>query len=45
MLTVESDYQGLIQMILDNYEELRNILNIKERLDYYLLLEMIDHYK
>ena len=45
MITVESDYQGLMQMILDNYEELRNIPNVEKRLNYYLLLEMIDHYK
>ena len=45
MITVESDYQGLMKMILDNYEELRNIPNIEKRLNYYLLLEMIDHHK
>lgn len=45
MITVESDYQGLMQMILENYEELRNIPNIEKRLNYYLLLEMIDHFK
>lgn len=45
MLTVENDYQGLRQMLLDNYYELSNIPNINERLDFYLLLEMVDHNK
>lgn len=45
MLTVENDYQGLRQMLLDNYYELNNIPNINERLDFYLLLEMVDHNK
>lgn len=45
MKTIESDYQGLIQIIIDNYKELRSIPNVEKRINYYLLLEMIEHHK
>ncbi|MBR3162312.1 MAG: phosphotransferase [Bacilli bacterium] len=45
MLTIESDYQELIDIILSNYQELNNIPNIKERLDFYTILELLNNYK
>ena len=45
MLTVESDYQDLIDMFLDNYEELSSIPFIKERLEVYSIIELLYQYK
>ena len=45
MLTVESDYSDLIDMFLDNYPELNEIPNIRERIEFYSILELLDNYK
>ena len=45
MLTVESDYTDLIDMFLDNYPELSKIPNIRERIEFYSILELLDNYK
>ena len=45
MLTVESDYADLIDMFLDNYYELSKIPNIRERIEFYSILELLDNYK
>lgn len=45
MLTVESDYQDLIDMFLNNYEELNSIPFIKERLEVYSIIELLYQYK
>lgn len=45
MLTVESDYQDLMNMFLDNYEELSSIPFIKERLEVYTIIELLYQYK
>ena len=45
MLTIESDYQDLMNMFLDNYEELNSIPYIKERLEVYTIIELLYQYK
>lgn len=45
MLAVESDYQNLMNMIIDNYEELRSIPYLKERLEVYEIIDLLDSYK
>ena len=45
MITVESDYQNLISMFLDNYKELNDIPYISERLEFYSIIESLDNYK
>ena len=45
MQAVESDYENLIDMFLENYKELSEIPNIKERLEFYSLLESLNNYK
>ena len=45
MLTVESDYQDLMSMFLENYKELNEIPYINERLEFYSIIESLDNYK
>lgn len=45
ILTVESDYENLISMFLDNYKELNSIPYIKERLEVYSIIEYLYQYK
>ncbi len=45
MLTVDCDYQDFLQMLFDNYKELREVPNIDKRLDFYRILELLDNYK
>ncbi len=45
MLTVESDYENLMDMFLENYEELRTIPYIKERLEVYQIIELLYQYR
>lgn len=45
MLAVESDYQDLISMFLENYKELSEIPYINERLDFYSIIESLENYK
>lgn len=45
MLTVESDYQNLMEMFIDNYEELRNIPYLLERLKVYEIIDLLNGYR
>jgi Ser/Thr protein kinase RdoA (MazF antagonist) len=45
MLAVESDYQDLMSMFLENYKELSEIPYIKERLEFYSIIESLENYK
>ncbi len=45
MLTVESDYQDLMSMFLENYKELNEIPYINERLEFYSIIESLENYK
>ena len=45
MLTVESDYQDLMNIVLDNYKELKSIPFINERLELYSIIELLNNYK
>lgn len=45
MLAVESDYQDLISMFLENYKELNEIPYINERLEFYSIIESLENYK
>lgn len=45
MKTVESDYQDLMNIIIDNYEELKDIKYLKERLTVYQIIELLNNYK
>ena len=45
MLAVPSDYQDLIEMVIENYEELNDIPYINERLEFYSLIELLENYK
>ena len=45
MLTVESDYEGFMQMFIDNYDELKNIKYLKERLEVYKIIDILQKYK
>ncbi len=45
MLTVESDYQTFLNLLLENYHELHEIPYIDERLEFYHILELLNDYK
>lgn len=45
MITVEDDYQNLMEMIIENYQELNEIPYIRERLDFYSIIELLNNYK
>ena len=45
MLTVESDYKDLMSMFLENYQELKEIPYINERLEFYSIIELLNNYK
>ena len=45
MKAVESDYQDLMNIIVDNYDELKDIKYLKERLTIYQLIELLNNYK
>ena len=45
MLTVESDYQDLMPMIIDNYPELKSIPYLIERLTIYEIIDLLANYK
>jgi len=45
MLTVESDYQDLMDMFINNYEELRNIPYLLERLKVYEIIDLLNGYR
>lgn len=45
MLTHSQDYQDIINMIINNYEEIRNIPNIKQRIEFYSIIELLENYK
>ncbi len=45
MLTIESDYQNLMDMFIDNYEELRNIPYLLERLKVYEIIDLLNEYR
>lgn len=45
MVTVESDYQDLMSLFLENYPELSNIPYINGRLEFYSIIESLDNYK
>lgn len=45
MLTIENDYQNLIPIIIENYQELKEIPYLEERLLIYDTIEMLKDYK
>jgi len=45
MLTIEDDYQSLLPTIIENYEELRKIKYLRQRLNIYLILSELKEYK
>lgn len=45
MLTVESDYEDFMNLLLENYEELSKISFINERLEFYSIIELLENYK
>lgn len=45
MLAVETDYQNLMSMFLENYQELNEIPYINERLEFYSIIELLENYK
>jgi len=45
MITVENDYQNLMNMFLENYQELNEIPYINERLECYKIIELLENYK
>lgn len=45
MLTIEDDYQDLMNMFIKNYPELRNIPYLNERLNIYKIIEYLKIYK
>lgn len=45
MLTIESDYQDLMPLFIEHYEELRNIPYLKERLSIYEIIDLLTTYK
>lgn len=45
MLAVESDYQDLMDLIMNNYEELRSIPYLFERLKVYEIIDLLNDYK
>ena len=45
MLTVESDYQDMMDIFLENYDELNSIPYIRERLEVYSIIELLYQYR
>lgn len=45
MLTIEDDYQNIMDLFISNYDELRNIPYLEERLNIYLLIDYLKEYK
>ena len=45
MLMIESDYQNLMDMFIDSYEELRNIPYLLERLKIYEIIDLLNGYR
>lgn len=45
MLTVENDYQNLMEMFVENYDELKSIPYLKERLSIYEIIDLLNDYK
>ena len=45
MLAVEPDYQGLMNMFIENYDELKDIKYLKERLEVYYIIDLLKKYK
>ena len=45
MLTVESDYEDMIDIFLENYQELNSIPYIRERIEVYSIIEMLYQYR
>jgi len=45
MLTIESDYQNLMPTIIENYQELKDIPHLQERLLIYDIIELLKDYK
>lgn len=45
MLTIENDYQNLIPTIIENYQELKEIPHLQERLLIYDIIELLKDYK
>ena len=45
MLTIENDYQNLMPTIIENYQELKEIPYLEERLLIYDIIEMLKDYK
>lgn len=44
MLTVEDDYQDLMNLFISNYEELKSMPYLQERLNIYLLIDYLNSY-
>lgn len=42
---IESDYQNLMDMFIDSYEELRNIPYLLERLKIYEIIDLLNGYR
>ena len=45
MLTVESDYQNMMDIFLENYDELNSIPYIRERLEVYSIILLLYQYR
>jgi len=45
MLTVETDYQDIMKNFIENYDELRNIPYLEERLEVYSIIDLLEHDK
>jgi thiamine kinase-like enzyme len=45
IITVEDDYKDVLDLFLNRYEELNRIPNVRERLDVYKCIEILDNYK
>ena len=39
------DYKDIINMIINNYEKIKNILNIKQRIEFYSIIELLNNYQ
>ena len=44
MITNEVDYQKLMDMFIDNYQELSSIPYLKERLEVYKIIDLLNEY-
>ena len=44
MLAVESDYENLMDMFIECYDELRNVKYLNERLTVYEIIDMLKEY-